>query len=519
MEELGDLKDLVLQYARGIWKNRWIAMAVAWMVLIVGVIGVDQMKNKYKAETKVYIDSSSVLRPLLRGIAIQSDFDAIVQLMVRQLLSRPNLERAVRILDMDLYVNGPLEMEELIEDIRKRVDISAKKRSGIYTITYIDTDRRKARQMVQTLLDIFVEDTLGKTVNQSDSAIEFLDVQIAKYDKLLRDTEQRREDFKRENIGLMPNNSKNYFTQLQEIERQIEQSELVLSEFKNRSSRIKAQIAEFKANQSSQGEVVVRTSLDDRIEEQERKLDEMLLLYTDQHPDVINVQHVLETLRERKEDEIKKIQPNRTLEDSPVYQDMQIQLSQTGANISTVSTRVESLKKKHLELAKLVDIVPKIEGELLRLDRDYEVHKKNYNELVGRREQARISDEVESGTEQVKFRVIEPPYVPLRPDFPNRALFDLAVLLIAIGIGYGFALLLSLLQPVIYNQKDLMRQIGGSILGAVSKFDTPNVLSKRRKNAFVFGLANLVFLCAGGVMIFLHYQGMLILSRIQTLVT
>lgn len=515
MEELGDLKELVLLYARGIWKNRWIAIAVAWMVLIVGVIGVDQIKNKYKAETKVYIDSSSVLRPLLRGIAIQSDFDAIVQLMVRQLLSRPNLERAIRILDMDLYVNGPLEMEELIEDIRKRVDISAKKRSGIYTITYTDTDRRKARQMVQTLLDIFVEDTLGKTVNQSDSAIEFLDDQIAKYDKLLRDAEQRREDFKRENIGLMPNDSKNYFTQLQDIERQIEQNEQILSELNNRGGRIQAQMAEFKANQE---EVVIRTSLDDRIEQQEKKLDEMLLLYTDQHPDVMNVQHVLETLRERKEEEGKKIQPNRTLENSPVYQEMQIQLSKTEADISTISTRVNSLSKKREELIRLVNIVPKIEGELLRLNRDYEVHRKNYNELVGRREQARISDEVESGTEQVKFRVIEPPYVPIRPDFPNRALFDLAVLFIAIGIGYGFALLLALLQPVIYNQSDLMKKIGGSILGAVNKFDTPNVLSKRRKNALVFGLANLVFLCSAGMVIYFHYQGMLILSRIQTLV-
>ena len=503
----------------GSGKNRWIAIAVTWMVLIVGVIGVDQIKNKYKAETKVYIDSSSVLRPLLRGIAIQSDFDAIVQLMVRQLLSRPNLERAIRILDMDLYVNGPLEMEELIEDIRKRVDISAKKRSGIYTITYTDTDRRKARQMVQTLLDIFVEDTLGKTVNQSDSAIEFLDVQIEKYDKLLRDTEQRREDFRRENIGLMPKNSKNYFTQLQDIERQIEQAELILSELMNRGGRIQTQMAEFKANRGNQEEVVIRTSLDERIEEQEKRLDEMLLLYTDQHPDVMNVQHVLETLRERKEEEVRQVVPNRTLEDSPVYQDMQIQLSKTEADISTISTRVDSLNKKREELARLVNIVPKIEGELLRLDRDYEVHRKNYNELVGRREQARISDEVESGTEQVKFRVIEPPYVPIRPDFPNRALFDLAVLFIAIGIGYGFGLLLALLQPVVYNQNDLMKKIGGSILGAVNKFDTPNVLSKRRKNAIVFSLANLVFLCAAGVMIYFHYQGMLILSRIQTLVT
>lgn len=517
MEELDELKELVLHYARGIWKNRWIAIAVAWAVMLVGVMGVDQIKNRYKAETKVYIDSSSVLRPLLRGIAIQSDFQAIVQLMVRQLLSRPNLERAIRIMDMDLDVNGPLEMEKLIEDIRGRVDISAKKRTGIYTISYTDTDRVRARQMVQTLLDIFVEDTIGKTANQSDSAIEFLDEQIKRYDELLRDAEQRREDFKRENIGLMPDDSKNYYGQLQEVDRELEQGNLLLSELRNRRDRIRTQIAELRADKSMQ-EAVVKTSLDLRIEEQEKRLDEMLLIYTEQHPDVINARHVLESLRERKAEEAQQNVGSTTLNDNPVFQELQIFLSKAEADISSVTARIESLEAKQTELRRRVNVVPKIEAELSRLNRDYEVHRKNYNELVSRREQARISEEVESGTEQVKFRIIEPPYVPLRPEFPNRALFDFGVILLAIGIGYGFGLLLSLLQPVFYNQRDLMTQLGRSVLGTVSKFDTPNVVSRRRKNVVLFGAVNLLFLVAGGVLIYLHHEGVLILSRLQTLV-
>ena len=78
MDELDQLKELGLHYARGIWKNRWLAIAIAWLVLISGIIGVDQIKNRYKAETKVYIDTTSVLGPLVRGLAIQSDFRAIV---------------------------------------------------------------------------------------------------------------------------------------------------------------------------------------------------------------------------------------------------------------------------------------------------------------------------------------------------------------------------------------------------------------------------------------------------------
>ncbi|MDH3636552.1 MAG: Wzz/FepE/Etk N-terminal domain-containing protein [Gammaproteobacteria bacterium] len=517
MEELGDLKEQLLHYARGIWKNRWLAILIAWVVLIAGFIYVDQIKNRYKAETKVYIDSTSVLKPLLRGLAIETDFEATVQLMVRQLLSRPNLERAILIMDMDLNVDGPTQMEGLVESIGNRVNISADPKSGIYTLTYTDTSRTKARQMVQTLLDIFVEDTLGKSVTESDSAIEFLDNQIEKYDSLLREAEERRESFIRKNIGLMPRDGNNYFAQLQETEAQLEESELILSELRNRRNKIKFQIDELKSQEVEQG-AVLRTGLDERIEEQEKRLDDLLLLYTEEHPDVINAQHVLDTLRERKEKETIHRAATKSILDNPVYQELQISLGKAEADISSVNTRVRSVRKKQAELKKLVDIVPKIEAELQRLNRDYEVHRKNYTELVARREQAKISEDVEAGSEQVKFRIIEPPFVPQRADYPNRALFDLVVLVIAIGTGYGISLLLSFLQPVFYSPRELMTHIGGSVLGAISKFDTPSVISKRRMNVVLFGFVNLVFLGSAGFITYLHSQGILILWRLKDLV-
>ena len=516
MDELEELKELALHYARGIWKHRWIAIGVAWLVMLVGVAFVDKIENQYTAETKVYIDSTSVLGPLLKGIAVQSDFQSVVNLMVRQLLSRPNLERAVRALDLDLEVSSPREMERLIASIRKRLDVSSRGRNGIYTISYTDTDRDKAQQMVQVLLDIFVEDTLGSTIDESDNAIEFLNSQIERYEALLLEAEKRREDFKRRNIGLMPQDGTDYFRQLQEALNVLEQTELTLSEMRNRRDRIRQQITELENNEV-RSETLVKTNLDARIEEQENRLDELLLLYTDEHPDVINGREVLSQLQQRKEKEAEQIISTSTLLDNPVYQELQISLSKTEADISSVSTRVLSLKRKAEELRERIDIVPQIEAEMQRLNRDYEIHKQNYNQFVARREKARISDEAETGGEQVKFRIIEPPYVPFKPQYPNRPLLDFGVLIMAIGIGYGISLLISLFQPIFYNPRDLIKNIGGSVLGGISKFDTPKVLSKRRRNFVLFGMANLLLLCTVGVLILLHSRGTLILSRLQQL--
>lgn len=511
MDELAELKDLVLHYARGIWRHRWIMIAVSVMVFLAGAVFVDRIKDRYTAETKVYIDSTSILRPLLKGLTVQTDFEEIVQLMVKQLLSRPNLERAIRVMDLDLGIDGTLGMDTLIGKIRKKVEITANRRSGVYTIAYNDTDREKAKRMVQTLLDIFVEDTLGKSVVQSDTAISFLDQQIEKYDTLLRDAEQRREEFKRKNIGLMPQDGVTYYAQLQDVERKIEQGVQTLSELSNRRDKLETKIFELEASNAAD-QMPVKTSLDSRIEEQEKRLDELLILYTEQHPDVINARHVLETLRERKKSEKDQSSSVSSIRDNPIYQELQILLSQTEADLSSVTARVQSLRAKQRKLKQLVDIVPQIESEMQRLNRDYEVHHDNYTAFVARREQARISEDVEAGTEQVKFRVIEPPYVPIKPDYPNRVLFDLAVLVFALGVGGGIALLVSLLQPVFYNQIILARAIDRPVLGAVSKFDTANVLAKRSKDLVVFGTVVTAFFVMVGTIIILHSRDVLIFS-------
>ena len=517
MDNFEEIKELVLHYVRGIWKNRWIAIIIAWPLMLAGIAAVDQIKDRYQAETKVYIDTSSVLRPLLKGLAVQTDFQSNVRLMVRKLLSRPNLERAIRQMDMDIDVNTPADMEKLIDKIRDRVKIKTKNRSGTYTISYQDENRARAKRMVQTLLDIFVEDTLGKSVKESDSAISFLDKQIAKYETLLQQAETRLEEFKRKNVGIMPKDGASYYTQLQQASAQLEQARLQLAEAQNRRDKLKTQMASLATNE---GSIDITSSYDQRIADQESKLEDLLLRYTDEHPDVIHARKVLKALKQRKQKELERNQ--KTLKegklDNPVAQQLQILLTETEASISSLNARVASYAARKQQLRKMVDIIPQVEAELKRLNRDYNINKKNYDTLVSRREQAKISEDVQSGTEQVKFRVIEPPHVPLKASFPNRPLFDAGVLVLALGAGYGFGLLISLAQPVFYNASELKKYAEIPVLGSVMKFDTKEVLSQRRKNLMLFALANLLLIITAAVLIFLHSRGVLLLSSLEIMV-
>ena len=516
MDGLQEFKGLVFHYLHGIWRNRWIAIMVAWPLAIGGVAVVDRLQDQYVAETKVYLDSSSILRPLLKGLAIETDFDAIVDLMVRQLLSRPNLERAISRMDMDRQFKSPEDLEGLVLSVRKRIDVTGDVRTGTYRISYSDTNRITARRMVETLLDIFIDDTLGKSTDESDSAIVFLDRQIQKYEQLLQQAEGRREAFKRKNFGLMPKDGVNYFTQFQQVNSELERIGLSLAEAISRRDQLRSRLAELVEDNKVE-KTAVKSIYDERIADQEARLVDLLLVYTEEHPDVINARTILDALRERRDQELAVAKPVKqpSLVDNKFYQEIQILLANVESDISSLETRRASFNRKVLELTKVIDVVPKIEAELQRLDRDYEVHTLNYTELVRRRETARISEDVEAGTEQVKFRIIEPPYVPLKPSFPNRVLFDLAVLIVALGIGYGLSLLVSLFQPVYSSPNEIRRNISIPLLGAVKKFDTDNVLSIRRRNLFYFIVANLLLVCSVVALAFLHSKEMAIISNLK----
>lgn len=518
MNNIEELIELALLYIRGIWKQRWLSIIITWPIMIAGVLYVDNLTDRYTASTQVYIDTTSVLKPLLKGLAIQSDFQSNVKLMSRKLLSRPNLERAARQMDMDINVSNDLEMEALINNILKNTKLKSKGRSGSYTISYTHENPKTAKRMVQTLLDIFVEDTLGNNSKDSDVAIGFLDNQIKKYDLLLSEAETRVENFKRKNIGIMPKDGASYYQELKQATSSLENAKLQYKELSSRREQLKKQLKELPTAQRQQARFI--SSHQNRISQMEIDIDDMLLLYTEEHPDVQSKKRILESLQKKKEKEkeefdLEEQQPNNIQD--PVTQELTILLSETEAGMSSLSARVKAFIKKQNYLKQRVDIIPKIEAELSRLNRDYQIHKKNYNALVSRREQAKISEDVETGTEQVKFRIIEPPNVPSKASFPNRPLFDIGVLVVSLIAGYGVGLLRSLMQPVFYNSPQLQKFTNLPVIGAVNKIDTVQVIRKRRRNIALFFLANILLILTNVIFVYAHTKNILLISTLKSM--
>lgn len=501
-----ELVEELMRYARGIWRFRWVALATMWLVCLVGWAVVMRMPDQYQASARIHIDTQSVLQPLLRGIAISTDSRRRIELMTRTLLSRPNMEKLSRMTDLDITATTPEAKEALLDRLGRRVEIANTNRQDLYTISYADQDRDLAKRIVQSIITIWVESTLGENRTDTDTAQKFIDDQIREYEQKLTIAEERLATFKRQNVGMLPGSGADYYARLQAALADLSQAELSLQEAQNRRRSQQRQMTDLESQEELSmglysGATGPTSAVDSRIQSLQTQMDEMLLRYTENHPDVIELQRLISSLEEQRKEEQKMLaEAGPAASSNPMVQQMRMLLSETDAQIASMNARVKEYSRRVDELKNLVDTVPQIEAELTRLNRDYEVNKRNYEELLKRREAASISEKAEVRGDDIKFKVIDPPRVPLSPSGPDRLLFMSLVLLGSLAVGVGVAFLLSQIRPTFDDTKSMKDITGIPVLGVVSMVRTDEYVNKRRMAIVAFTSAWLMLLAVyGGV--------------------
>ena len=505
--------ERIVDELRGSWRFRWLAMAVAWCVCLIGWGYVLAMPAVYEGTAKVYVDTRSVLGPLLDKLTVRPDVNSQLALVRQAMLGRPQLERVARETDLDLRATSPEARAALIDELRSRIRIEGGDREGsggLYVISFRDTSREKSIQVVEKLLNSFVEETLGGNREGSATAQQFLVKQIAEYEKKLSESEDRLAEFKKQNVGLMPGEqSGDYFSRLQaEIDAE-KKAQSALGVALSRREELQRQLRGDAALVSGSGSSgssaaggIANNDTSARIKETQAKLDELLLRFTDRHPDVIATRETLGQLKERQAAEIAAMRrgdaaalANAGAGSNPIFQSIQLSLNQVEVEIAALRGEIGEHSRKVAQLRSMVDTVPQVEAEFARLNRDYEVTREGYRELVARLQTARLSERADE-TGVVKFEVVDPPTADFRPVAPNRSTLLATVLLLGLGAGGGVAYLLHLLRPVFNNARTLAEITGRTVLGAVSMtfVDRKRTESRMRRMAWGSAAAALTLL-------------------------
>lgn len=496
---------------RGMWTHRWLGLLMAWLVAAIGVAVVLRIPDRYEAAARIYVDTQSILKPLMSGLAIEPNLDQQIMILSRTLISRPNVEKLIRMADLDLNIKTKQGQDELVDGLMKTLTIKSTSRDNLYTLAYNDPEPEKAKRVVQSLASIFVESSLGDKRKDTDSAKKFIDDQIQVYQKKLEEAENRLKEFKLKNISIQTTEGKDYFGRVSEVSALLERSKLELREAENSRDALKRQIVgEEPVLLPDSQESTVGISLpeiDGRIDTMKRNLDGLLQRFTDQHPDVVGTRRMIKELEEQKRAEIavrKKAAPSSPtslVNNNPVYQQLKISLGENEATVASLRVRVAEYQSRYSQLKDSMKMIPQIEAEYTQLNRDYDINKKNYESLVSRRESATMSGEMDASSAGVDFRLIDPPRVSPKPVSPNRLLLLPLTLVLALAAGLFAPFALSQIRPIFFDARALREVSGLPLLGTVSKRleDADKFKKKKDFRRFIAAFVSLLGTYAAGI--------------------
>jgi len=510
------MEELIAQIssvARGMWRFRWTGLIVAWIVGVLGAVVAFKVPDRYEAMARIFVDTQSILKPLMSGLAVQPNVDQQVAMLSRTLISRPNIEKLVRMADLDLKSESKTQQENLIESLMKTVEIKSAGRDNLYSLTYVEADKDKAKRVIQSMVSIFVESSLGASRKDTDSAKVFLDEQIKSYESKLEEAEGRLKEFRLRNLDLQTGEGKDSASRLVEISQSLETAKLQLREAEQAREAAKKQMGLEKAGTPAdeatqsllqQSAINISTpEIDGRLEAQRRSLDALMQRFTDQHPDVISTRRLIAELEKQKAKEMTELrraalslpanQVPGGANASPAVQELAKVLATAEVQVASLRARVSEFQTRYAQARSLSRTSPQIEAEASQLNRDYAIVKKNYEDLVARRQSAVMSGDLDMASGVVDFRLIDPPRVSPRPVFPNRLLLLLGALAVAIAAGSATALVASQVRPVFHDVQQLRATIGLPLLGVVSLILSDDDRKRERSNRlrFYFGTGGL----------------------------
>jgi polysaccharide chain length determinant protein (PEP-CTERM system associated) len=492
------MDDILRQFvsmARGMWQRRWFGLAVAWICAIGGAVVVLRVPERYEAGSRIYVDTQSVLKPLLSGLAVQPDVNQQIAMLARTLITRPNLEKLIRSADLSITVKNDRERDDLIDTLTREIKLTGGGRENLFNVTYRDTDLSRAQRVVQSLTTMFVDSGLGGKRRDTEAARRFIDEQIKSYEKKLEEAENRLKEFKLRNLNYTTGSGKDFFGQMTAISEELSRARLELRAAEQSRDALKRELSgEDPSLLTDIAPVNLNNvpELDGRIEASRKQLDELRRRYTDEHPDVLSTRRMLAGLEEERNQQLearKRVAGTKPPSGAtnPVFQRIKIALAEAEANLASLSGRVQELQGRLSTLRASAGRVPQVEAELTQLNRDYEIMRKQYEGLVARRESAAISEDVDATTQLADFRIIDPPRVSPKPVFPNRASLAPLALFAALGLGAFASFALAQLFPSIDSARAL-REIGQRpVLGIVSLRPGPAAVRRRRVSNFAFG--------------------------------
>lgn len=517
LEAIIHLKSLL----RGIWNYRWTGLITALIVGLVTGLGAALWPNKFEATARVYVDTQSILNEALKGVAVQPNGAEQMSMVARTLISRPTVERVMLAAQLNLEATDQRGRDAIVDELMKDIEFKAvgAVNNNLFTIAYKHRKPETARTIVQSLVGIFVERSLGDARKDADQSERFLNEQIKEYEQRLVQSENSLKEFKIKNMGMIPGEGgRDFVSRIQDIDNQIRQARVEVRQASNVRDSLRRQVSGESPTMGNSDETTTtvpngprtRTDLEDRLDVAEKRLDELRSRLTDEHPDVTAAKRVAEGLRGQREKERTETRApgttttTRNPVPNPVYKELRVQLADAESQLVSQSSKLADYEARLVQIRDSATQVPQVEAALTQLTREYETNRIKHQKLIESRESVQISNKRTGAAGVGEIRIIDPPRVSQKPTSPNRFLLMVGALLASLAAGLAAALFKDQSKPTFFDVRSLRSFTGMPLLGGVSFVMSTSGRSAVRKDLVFFGagLSALLLAFAAAIIFF-----------------
>lgn len=418
-------------------------LVIAFFAINLAMLGLGLIWPKgFTSTTTILVEDKKIIQPLMQGAAVATEVTDRSRLAREVILGRKVMNQVLEDSGWMKTNPTPTEQEKIIERITKRTTITVVGKD-IIKIEYKDDDAQRAFKTTKKFADLFISESLGAKIDESKAAFDFIDKQTQEYhDKLLKAEEQLKE-FRSANLDARPGTDADISSRLNLLQTKIEQSSQDLKEAEVKKSSLEKQLS---------GEAEVATTLSregqfrSRIAELQSRLETLRLSYHDGYPDVIQVKHQIVDLNQaiteerQRRDAAKasgKVIIDEGVINNPMYQQLKQELSQTRVNIEMLTARIGEAKRQLQQELERGRRVHGGEATLAELTRDYQVNRDIYQDLLRRRENARVSMNLDKEKQGLTIKIQEPATLPLSPSGLRFLHFVLGGLVLGVLLPLG----------------------------------------------------------------------------------
>ena len=448
----------------------------------------------FAASTSILVEDRNIIQPLMQGAAVATDVSDLTRNARELIYGRRIMDR---ILDHGGWSDSnpsAVEQEFLVEGIKKRTTVLNVGRN-LVKVEYRDTDPGRALRVTQKFAELFIQEGVAARAAETRAAYDFIDKQAREYEAKLGRSEQEIRQVRGSNLDARPVSEVELSARLALLNSRIETTNMELKEAEIRRDSLQRQVsgeADVTAGITREGQMRARIS------ELQSKLDTLRLSYLDTHPDTVQLKLQIQDLTKALESERQR--PNRgeragrgemseSAMNSPIYQQLRRELSQTQVTVDALKARIAESRRLLQEEAQRGKGLRSGDARLSDLARDNQLNREIYQDLLRRRERARVSMSLDDDRQGLTFSIQEPATLPQAPKGPRFWHFVFGGLALGVLVPFGLLYVRMQVDPRIRFGDTIPKAHNVPVLATIPHLWTPDELKQLKAEVPVLKLA------------------------------